>query len=269
MALEKSDKSPVTVADFAVQALIAHHLGDAVLVGEETADDARADAKILDATIEAVRWAWPDADADSILSAIDRGAAEPSRSFWTLDPIDGTKGFLRGQQYCVSLALIEEGRPVLGVLGCPNLPIPLYWAIAGEGAYEEGGARLHASEPIDEIIFCESVEESHSDQEGNRRLLDAIGAKKIRTIKMDSQCKYATVARGDAHAYLRLPRSASYVEKIWDHAAGSLIAIEAGCAVTDARGEPLDFSVGRRLEKNRGVVVAARSLHERLIAALP
>ena len=42
--------------------------------------------------------------------------------FWTLDPVDGTKGFLRNQQYAIALAYIERGTPVVGVMGCPNLP---------------------------------------------------------------------------------------------------------------------------------------------------
>ena len=64
------------------------------------------------------------AEQEQVLAWIDRGGAEPAGGrFWTLDPIDGTKGFLRGEQYAVALALVENGRVVLGVLGCPNLPM--------------------------------------------------------------------------------------------------------------------------------------------------
>ena len=63
-----------------------------------------------------------DKRINEILDNIDHGNGEPADLFWTLDPIDGTKGFLRGDQYAVALALIKEGKPVLGVLGCPNLP---------------------------------------------------------------------------------------------------------------------------------------------------
>jgi 3'(2'), 5'-bisphosphate nucleotidase len=287
LLLSKSDKSPVTVADFSVQAVVARHLAreleDVVLVGEESARDARENARILGATVEAVRTVWPDANADAVLAEIDRGSGAPRpHGFWTLDPIDGTKGFLRGQQYCISLAYVEQGRPVVGVLGCPNLPLDkdrpfdppdpqgsFYYAVAGQGAFDATGNRIHGSEPEPgTIAFCESVEEAHSDQEGNRKLVESLGVTTVRSIRIDSQCKYAVVARGQADAYLRLPKDDTYVEKIWDHAAGSLIAIEAGCAVSDVRGQPLDFSQGRRLERNRGVVVASRSLHARLIAAL-
>ena len=59
------------------------------------------------------------------MAAIDRGNYKGAAHgrHWTLDPIDGTKGFLRGEQYAVCLALIEDGEVVLGVLGCPHLPV--------------------------------------------------------------------------------------------------------------------------------------------------
>jgi 3'(2'), 5'-bisphosphate nucleotidase len=94
-----------------------------------------------------------------------------------------------------------------------------------------------------------------------------LGAASI-PMRLDSQCKYALVARGQADAYLRLPTGKPYVEKIWDHAAGMIIAQEAGAIVTDIAGVPLDFGRGRRLEGNRGVVCAARGLHEPLIHAI-
>ena len=87
-------------------------------------------------------------------------------------------------------------------------------------------------------------------------------------VQMDSQCKYALLARGDADVYLRLPSKRGYVERIWDHAAGMLIAQEAGCVVTDIRGKSLDFSRGRGLEANEGILGAPPELHARLLNAI-
>ena len=77
-------------------------------------------------------------------------------------------------------------------------------------------------------------------------------------MRLDSQAKYAVVARGEAEAYLRLPTRADYREKIWDHAAGVLIVEEAGGTVTDITGRPLEFTHGRDLAANRGVIVTQR-----------
>ena len=126
-ALTKGDKSPVTVADFASQALVSHMLMErfpnVVLVGEEASDALKEDGAehlLEQVTGYAARFI-PEANPDSVCEWIDRGAADPTNRFWTLDPIDGTKGFIRGDQYAVALALVEDGQVKIGVLGCPNL----------------------------------------------------------------------------------------------------------------------------------------------------
>lgn len=299
-AITKEDKSPVTIADFASQAVVAHRLTEALgpvhLVAEEASDSLRDPAHALHAAaaMAAAREVWPECTGAELLAAIDvgggSGVGELGRgSFWTLDPIDGTKGFLRGQQYAVCLAYIENGRPTLGVLGCPNLPIDfsapldtpdphgcLYFAVLGEGLYEvslsEPGAnpthiRRLDHDPAEPISVCTSVEEGHSDVDAVERIMALTGPRR-EPARLDSQCKYAVVGRGQADAYLRLPTRKGYVERIWDHAAGAIIAAEGGCAVTDIRGDQLDFSHGRGLEKNRGIVCAPPRVHGRLLAAI-
>lgn len=85
---------------------------------------------------------------DDWLALIDRGNSEGGAQgrHWALDPIDGTKGFLRGGQYAVCLGLIEDGQVVVGVMGCPNLPVDpkqpdgekgaLFVAVKGQGAFQ-------------------------------------------------------------------------------------------------------------------------------------
>ncbi|MFN0134379.1 MAG: 3'(2'),5'-bisphosphate nucleotidase [Phycisphaerales bacterium] len=297
----KDDRSPVTVADFASQAVVARRLREALgtpplLVAEETSAFLRnpENTAHLDATLAAAQEAWPEADVPTLLDAIDDGASDTHHAgFWTLDPIDGTKGFLRGQQYAVSLAYVERGEVVLGVLGCPNLPLdfsqPLdrpdrhgsvYYAVRGAGAFELTGDKLRESPrrvtrldhaPDEPVSVCMSVEDAHTSADGVAAVLARLSAMGVPTrepARLDSQAKYAVVARGQADAYLRLPTKKGYVELIWDHAAGALIAHEAGCAVTDIDGRALDFSRGRRLEKNRGIVAAPPALHGKLLSAI-
>jgi 3'(2'), 5'-bisphosphate nucleotidase len=87
---------------------------------------------------------------------------------------------------------------------------------------------------------------------------------------MDSQAKYGILARGEVTLYLRVPSAAEpgYKENIWDHAAGSIIAEEAGGKVTDTLGRPLDFSSGIKMEKNQGVLVSNGILHGVVLKAL-
>jgi 3'(2'), 5'-bisphosphate nucleotidase len=120
---------------------------------------------------------------------------------------------------------------------------------------------------LDAIRVCESVEAAHSKQDDTARIIAHLNAKS-RPARLDSQCKYAVVARGQADAYLRLPTRAGYQEKIWDHAAGEIVATEAGAIVTDITGAALDYSRGATLSANRGIVCANRDLHGSLIAAI-
>lgn len=72
---------------------------------------------------------------------------------------------------------------------------------------------------------------------------------------------------GDASIYLRVPTSATYQECIWDHAAGSLIVTEAGGVVTDIEGKVLDFSAGRKLTRNRGIIATNANIHSQVLKA--
>jgi 3'(2'), 5'-bisphosphate nucleotidase len=294
--MTKDDRSPVTVADFAAQAIVCQRLHDDLgaidMVGEESAAEIREPGKetLAEAVAQTVQKYRPDLDDEAALSAIDIGNHDASNSsYWTLDPIDGTKGFLRGGQYAVSLAFIENGEVTLGVLGCPNMSADfsrafddpdtegcIYYATLGNGSWylPEGDLaaeprRITANESInlDALRVCESVEAGHSKQDDTAKILAHLNATSA-PARLDSQCKYAVVGRGQADAYLRLPTHAGYVEKIWDHAAGKLIAEQAGAVVTDVYGNALDFSTGATLQSNKGVICTAASIHADIIAAI-
>lgn len=290
--LQKGDRSPVTVADFGAQAVVSHLLTrcfpNVPLIGEENASTLRveAHAAVRDRVLEEVRALLPDLGMTEMLSAIDRGSWKGGKQgrFWVLDPIDGTKGFLRGDQYAVALALVEDGKVILGVLGCPDLARTtgsredevgcLFVAVRGEGTFEcgleqgdEHPVRVAGDRQPESVRFCESVEKAHSSRSATARIATILGIQRP-PLRIDSQCKYAVVARGEAALYLRFPTRTNYLEKVWDHAAGSLLVAEAGGTVSDARGEPLDFSLCLHLENNRGILATNGHLHPRLIEAV-
>ncbi|NRA08263.1 MAG: 3'(2'),5'-bisphosphate nucleotidase [Myxococcales bacterium] len=287
--LEKKDKSPVTVADFASQGIVcaklADYQADDALVGEESADALREpdQAALLGVVAESVCAALrTEASHEQVLTWIDRGSAHAQGDrYWTLDPIDGTKGFLRGAQYAVALGLIERGEVVLGVLGCPNLPLDagrgaLFSGVRGEPAHvrslwdADASAREVRVGDIgraSDARLCESVESAHSDQDQSSRIAGLLGIQG-EPFRIDSQCKYAAVARNDASIYLRMPTRPDYREKIWDHAAGSVIVECAGGRVSDAEGRDLDFRHGRSLEENRGIVATCGSIHQEVLDAV-
>ena len=314
--LSKDDKSPVTVADFGAQALIVHALQQVFpaddIVGEEDAGVLREneglrrhiwelvqESRLEDAEAEAL-LGGPVKGEGPMLEAIDSGRAPggPKGRIWTVDPVDGTKGFLRGGQYAVALALIVDGDVKVGVLACPNLPaddatpIPtrvdpdgtdrqalgvLFAAVKGLGATRRALGRGSLNDPhrllrkaianIAEATFCESVEADHSSHGDQAAIAKRVGVIKL-SLRIDSQAKYGLVARGAADVYLRLPVGTGYQEKIWDHAAGDLIVREAGGRVSDADGKPLDFGQGRTLRTNKGVIASPQGVHAQLLEAV-
>ncbi len=141
--ISKQDASPVTVGDFASQALVLqmlhHHFPFDMFIAEEGSEALQKDEELLVKVWEAINHDHGGLfkSKEHILRAIDYGqgmglenyqqcAESKRRRVWCLDPIDGTKGFLRGRveggQFCIALALLEDGEPMVSVLGCPNLP---------------------------------------------------------------------------------------------------------------------------------------------------
>ncbi|CAL5335910.1 unnamed protein product [Camellia sinensis] len=145
----KDDDSPVTVADWSVQAMVSWMLSEyfgsqnvSIVAEEDVETLSKADsADLLDAVVSTVNECLAEAPRfglkrpdktignSQVLEAISRcnSSGGPTGRHWALDPVDGTLGFVRGDQYAVALALIDNGRVVLGVLGCPNYPMRKEW----------------------------------------------------------------------------------------------------------------------------------------------
>ncbi|VVB17949.1 unnamed protein product [Arabis nemorensis] len=306
----KSDKSPVTVADYGSQAVVSLVLEKELsseplsLVAEEDSGDLRKDSsqdileritKLVNDTLATEEsFGGSTLSTDDLLRTIDCGSSEggPNGRHWVLDPIDGTKGFLRGDQYAVALGLLEEGKVVLGVLACPNLPLAsiagnnssknsssnkigcLFFATIGSGTYMQlldsksppVKVQVSSVENPEEASFFESFEGAHSLHDLSSSIANKLGVK-APPVRIDSQAKYGALSRGDGAIYLRFPHK-GYREKIWDHVAGAIVVTEAGGIVTDAAGKPLDFSKGKYLDLDTGIIVANEKLMPLLLKAV-
>lgn len=289
--MTKEDRSPVTIADFASQALIGRLFHDRFpsdpLCAEEDSSRLKGSEEVLKRIQHFLSRSFPEATPESICDWIDRGTADPADRFWTLDPIDGTKGYLKDGQYVVALALIENGRVEVGLLGAPCLDRKgrspqggagaLFVAVRGEGSWSlplKGGgswSRLSVSrcQDLTQARPLRSASRSHIDVERVDQLLQSLGVRS-EPILMHSQAKYAVLAAGEGEFLVRIPTAdpAWRYGMIWDHAAGSLIVEEAGGGVTDLEGRPLDFSAGRTLSRNRGLLATNRYLHPPILEAL-
>ena len=301
----KDDDSPVTLGDYAAQAVISDtlaHFSPTIagipIMGEE---DSRALEEPQFADLLAAIATESGLDKETVVSSLSRcdcKGGEDVDEFWVVDPIDGTKGFVRGGQYAVCLALIRHGRVVLGLLGVPNLFLldqPDQRDVEGtlesqavEAVEEQGGVVLVARagtgvvrqlsidpmdgeggeeveemvevdggvEDIEKAVVVESFESGHTSHGWASSLLTSLGNTQP-TLRVDSQTKYALVATGRAHVYLR--NVPNYREKIWDHAAGYLIVKEAGGVVFDLKGNDLCWTAGERMPEGSVGVIAASS----------
>ena len=146
------------------------------------------------------------------------------RRFWLVDPLDGTKEFIkRRAEFTVNVALIEDGEPVLGVVLAPALDL-LYWAVKGEGAWREenGGPaeRIYSTPPSPGTLLTVVESLSHPSPELEEYLQTiAVG----RRVKAGSSLKFCWVAEGRADIY---PRLGPTME--WDVAAGDCVYRQSG-----------------------------------------
>ncbi len=312
--VSKLDDSPVTVADYAAQAVVSYVLEqkypDVALLAEEDAKALRGGSEETRGLLEKITEITNECifgddvsvylSREEVARLIDRGNHEggSESTFFVLDPIDGTKGFINQRQYAIALGLCEKGKIVGGVLGCPNMPmskIPedvdaLETKKPGVifAAYENLGckyAAMDAKEPVGKDSFTATSDQLVKCGEDGARYMESWGdsivadhaftnalSEKVgitrKALRIDSQAKYGSLSRGDAHIYLRFPPK-TYREKVWDHAAGAIIISESGGVISDAAGVPLEFGNGRFLDINGGIVASATpELHEQLLKAI-
>ncbi|KAM0245664.1 hypothetical protein ACHAQJ_010504 [Trichoderma viride] len=313
-AMEKTDASIVTIADFAAQALLISALHrtfpDDGFLGEESAAALRSNCELQDRVWALVSSTKLDDQASEALLATPSSKEElleiislgkktiPNQRetrFWILDPIDGTTTFLQGQQYAICLALVEDGKQKIGVLGCPNLnrkgrPIQedlgtqngyglMLFAIAGMGAYArpmstgnlEPACRLEqlrGTMDAKELRFIESATHPAISPDKHRMVAQLLGIPWPGTELWAMQMKYVALALGEGEIVIRIPRNEQFRPYVWDHAGGQLIFEEAGGIITDLTGKPFDFTAGIRLESNYGLIAAPALVHNQVLKAV-
>ena len=210
---EKSDKSPVTVADQRGEALI----------------------------IEALKRAWPDTPIVAEETVAAEGAPTSiAGRFFLVDPLDGTKAFIRGEaHFTVNIGLIEDGAPVAGAVAAPATGE--VWFTGGGGALkrrvgERGGTPVRVRPRGSEVLALTShtlKPEQLSDLEARYRFTERQA--------MDSSIKLCLIAEGGADLY---PRHGTTME--WDIAAGHAVLRAAGGRLTSPDGDP--FVYGKAAE---------------------
>lgn len=210
----KSDQTPLTDADLSshrtLVAVLAAQSPSLPVVSEEASPASHGE-----------RAAWP--------------------AYWLIDPLDGTKEFLaRNGEFTVNVALIEKGRPTLGVVGVPAREEIYTGDVAGHECLRRsptGTVRLHArpyagSRPT---VVASRRHGGEPLREALTRLEREHGAVEVRSV--GSALKFCLLAAGAADVYPRLARTSE-----WDTAAAQAVLEAAGGAVLQLNGEPLAYN---------------------------
>lgn len=209
----KNDSSPVTEADLAAHCLITEglvgHFPGIVTISEENED-------------------FPVIGKEE---------------FWLIDPLDGTKGFLRGDaEFTVNIALIEKGEPVLGVIYVPAKE-ELYSGLVGKGAWKNSDQKI-AIRPARDRKITAVVSRYHPNKHDSEFLAQHAVTD---TVQVNSSYKFCILAEGKADIY---PRMGPTME--WDTAAGHAIVVAAGGSMTNLDGSP--FRYGKPGFENPGFI---------------
>jgi len=208
--MEKADKSPLTEADLA-----AHH----VIVGE-------------------LQSLTPDIPVLSEESAvIPYDTRSQWQTYWLIDPLDGTKEFIkRNGEFTVNIALIHEGRAILGVVYVPVSQIT-YYGDSQQGAFKKDAeGNISAIQVTSEHQTPLRVAGSRSHAgDSLLQFLGKLGEHEI--ISMGSSLKLCLVAEGKADLYPRLGLTSE-----WDTAAAQAVVEAAGGKVTDSNMNPLIYN---------------------------
>jgi 3'(2'), 5'-bisphosphate nucleotidase len=207
---EKEDKSPLTEADSAAHEIITRRLKQLQPVLPILSEEAVGE-----------------------FTGVDN-----SGRYWLVDPLDGTKEFIkRNGEFTVNIALIENGRSILGVVYAPELNV-LYLAGKGLGSFkvEANGVRtsIHVAEHSEGVPWRVVGSRSHaSDTQAD--FLRRLGSYEL--VSMGSSLKFCLVAEGNADVYPRMGPTS-----LWDTAAAQCIVEQAGGKVIQLTGEPLSYA---------------------------
>ncbi|ABV14694.1 TPA: 3'(2'),5'-bisphosphate nucleotidase CysQ [Citrobacter koseri] len=201
----KQDDSPVTAADIAAHAVI----------------------------LEGLQALTPDIPVLSEEDPPSWDVRQHWQRYWLVDPLDGTKEFIkRNGEFTVNIALIDKGKPILGVVYAPVMKV-MYSAAEGKAWKEECGVRkqIQVRDARPPLVV---ISRSHADNE-LQEYLQQLG--EHQTTSIGSSLKFCLVAEGQAQLYPRFGPTC-----VWDTAAGHAVAAAAGAHVHNWQGKPLDYT---------------------------
>ena len=267
----KKDESPVTLADFASQIFIISRIKenfpkDQVIAEEEASVFLNSNVlDILKKCYTALDYKIKDNLMDTL---IYRGPA--SRRQWTVDPIDGTKGYQKNLAYAIGIGFMVDFKPTICAIGAPNYrnrDLSIFSAQKNHGARISFGnhaftkVNVSNNQKIKTFRFCHSL---HYDEPWVLKFANLLGITNF--VRIDSMAKLCMVAEGSADLYIKpMDMKRSFT---WDFLPGDLLVKEAGGMITDLRGNDIKYNNEQCLVNTPGLIASNGQKHEELISTL-
>ena len=250
--IEKKDHSPVTLADYAGQIFINNSIREKFPADQLFAEEHIED--LADSQEEIIKKCFKDLNIpikkfESNLNY--RG--EPSERQWTIDPIDGTRGFVANLSYSIGIGFLVNSEPTISAIGSPNYNekgLAVFRAELGEGSQASYGGKAFipietsTKSNLKESRVCISL---HNASKATLDFLSKIGIKEENRYAMDGMGKFCMVADATADFYIHLNRNLMYS---WDFCPGDLLIREAKGSSSDIGGRRLKF-------KERNCIITA------------
>ncbi|MFX1554859.1 MAG: 3'(2'),5'-bisphosphate nucleotidase CysQ [Promethearchaeota archaeon] len=265
-SFEKRDQSPVTLADLATQIYIVDNLRakfpeDHILAEEE--------GSLIDINSEKLIYECFDdlkIKVGEIKETINyRGRF--SKREWTVDPIDGTQGYVEGLSYAVGIGLMVESDPKISAISVPNYNeegLGVFSAVKNIGVYASYGGKefkeikVSNQDSLKDAVLCHSL---HYDKPWVLEFAKKVGINKL--IRIDSMLKFCKIADGSADLYIKpIDRKHSFS---WDFLPGYLIVTEAGGKVTDSSNRPIWFKSDTLMWSEPAVIASNGVIHDKVI----
>lgn len=221
----------------------------------QTSADLAADS-VLRSELNKLNTGWPILSEEAEIP--DFSIRQTWGTYWLLDPLDGTRGFIRGSgEYTVNIALVHKNRPVIGVIYQP-VSNAMFWAADGHGAYT---GSLAAPEPMharalnwDNVVVASGV------SLGSGRISRFCASHNLQLKRVNSSLKLAYLASGAADIY---PRVGPTCE--WDLAAGQSIIEQAGGCLVDFEGQPMQYNRKQNLVNGPFIAIGDKTQLQKVL----
>jgi 3'-phosphoadenosine 5'-phosphosulfate (PAPS) 3'-phosphatase len=264
----KQDQSPVTLADYASQIYLISNLKELYpknsVIAEETFS-----SELNNYTEKMIQSCYNKLNLSlkPNIKEILNYRGPNSKIRWSIDPIDGTKGYQKGLSYAIGIGMISNQEKKLSIIGVPNYNkegVAIFIAKKGEGALASYGGKEYVPIKVSETrdvkksLLCHSL---HYDEPWVMKLANKLGIEKY--IQIDSMAKFCMVADSSADVYIKpMSMDRSF---IWDFLPGDLLVMEAGGKVTDLKGRFPKYIENKCVISSPGLIASNGNFHQEIL----